>query len=149
MSKVQIYGRTQNNEKTPYDNLIKYYRKQLLCRVSEALDKAWKTLSKSFVECDTRQRRLGELYIVNGFFAEYFLSGSRQRLCRVSLGTWQRKIIVTAPGDGDGACAECPLSDTRQMLPLCRVSAVLTLDKEAPRGPLLPVPLSSVLGGTR
>jgi hypothetical protein len=40
-----------------------------------------------FAECDTRQRKLGELYIGNGFFAEYFLSGTRQTLCQVSLGT--------------------------------------------------------------
>jgi hypothetical protein len=108
-----------------------HYRKQLLCRVSEALGKAWKTLVQAlpsvtldkegsvnytsttaslpstfchednrqgltlcrvslpawktlgevFVECDTRQRELGELYIGNSFFAEYFLSGTRQRLC--------------------------------------------------------------------
>jgi hypothetical protein len=31
-------------------------RKQLLCQ-------AWKTLGESITECDTRQRRLGELYI--------------------------------------------------------------------------------------
>jgi hypothetical protein len=40
--------------------------------VSEALGKAWKTLGEGFAECDTRQRELGELYIGNGFFAEYF-----------------------------------------------------------------------------
>jgi hypothetical protein len=28
-----------------------------------------------FAECDTRQRELGEQYIDNGFFVEYFLSG--------------------------------------------------------------------------
>jgi hypothetical protein len=52
-----------------------HYRKQLLCQVSEALDKDWKTLGEGFAECDTRQRKLGELYIDNYFFAEYFLSG--------------------------------------------------------------------------
>jgi hypothetical protein len=48
-----------------------------------------------FAECDTRQRELGEQYIGNDFFAEYFLSGTRQKLCRVSLGTRQRKASVT------------------------------------------------------
>jgi hypothetical protein len=49
------------------------YRNQALCRVSEALGKAWKTLGEGFAECDTQQRELGELYIGNDFFAEYFL----------------------------------------------------------------------------
>jgi hypothetical protein len=68
-----------------------HYLKQLLCWVSEALGKALKTLVKGIAECDNRQKKLGELYIDNGFFAEYFLSGTRQRLCRMSLGTRQKK----------------------------------------------------------
>ena len=32
-----------------------HYRKQWLCRVSQALGKAHKTLSKGFSECNTRQ----------------------------------------------------------------------------------------------
>jgi hypothetical protein len=36
-----------------------------------------------------------------------FLSGTRHSLCRVSLGTRQRKVVVTSPGNGDGAFAEC------------------------------------------
>jgi hypothetical protein len=75
--------------------------------VSEALGKAWKTLDEGFAECNTRQRKLGELYIGNGFFAEYFLSGTRQRLYRVTLGTRQRKVAITVTGNGDGAFAEC------------------------------------------
>ena len=75
--------------------------------MSEALGKAWKTLGEDFAECDTRQRKLGELYIGNDFFAEHFLSGTRQRLYRVSLGTRQRKVAITAPGDGNEAVAEC------------------------------------------
>jgi hypothetical protein len=54
-----------------------HYRNQLLCRVSEASDKAWKTFSEG---SDTRQRKLGELYIGNGFFAEYFLSSKCQQI---------------------------------------------------------------------
>jgi hypothetical protein len=77
--------------------------------VLEALNKAWKTLGEVFAECDTRQRSHGELYIGNGIFTEYFLSGTRQRICRVPPGSQQRKVIVTAPGDGDGDFVECYL----------------------------------------
>jgi hypothetical protein len=42
---------------------------------SSALPSA--TLGKVFAECDTRQRELGEQFIGNGFFAGYFLSGTR------------------------------------------------------------------------
>jgi hypothetical protein len=30
-----------------------------------------------------------------------------------------KKVVVMASGDDDGACAECPPSDSRQRLPLC------------------------------
>jgi hypothetical protein len=53
-----------------------------------------------------------------------------------TLGTQQRIVAVTTPGDGDGACAECPSSETQQRLTFCLVSIVLTLGKEDPRGPL-------------
>jgi hypothetical protein len=53
----------------------------------------------------------------------------------VSPGTRQREVAVTVPGNDDGACAECPQSDTRQRLTHCRVSIILTLGKEAPRWP--------------
>jgi hypothetical protein len=79
-------------------NTYIHYRKQLLCRVSEALGKAWKTLGEVFAECDTRQRKLGELYIDNGYIDEYFLSDTRQR-----------KGVVTTTGNGDGAFAESSL----------------------------------------
>jgi hypothetical protein len=46
--------------------------------VLEALGEALKTLGKGFVECDTRQRRLGKDCIGKGFFAECFFSGTRQ-----------------------------------------------------------------------
>jgi hypothetical protein len=32
----------------------------------------FEALGKGFAECDTRQRKLGKLYIGNDFFAEYF-----------------------------------------------------------------------------
>jgi hypothetical protein len=46
--------------------------------VTEALDKALKTLGKDFTECRTRQRGFGTQYIDKAFFAEYFFSGTRQ-----------------------------------------------------------------------
>lgn len=73
----------------------------------EALGKARKTLEKVFAECNIRQRELSEQYIDNGLFAEYFLSGTRQRLYRVSVGTRQRKAVVTASDNEDGVFVEC------------------------------------------
>jgi hypothetical protein len=106
-----------------------HYRTQLLCRVSQTLGKGYFTLGKGFVECNTRQRTLGELYIGNSLFAEYFLSGTRQRICRVSFDTRQRKVTVTAPSDGDGSFAECREANFVECL-LSRPSA-----KTAPVGP--------------
>jgi hypothetical protein len=51
---------------------LRTYRTQLLRRLSKSFDKVCKILSKIFIECDTRQRILVELYIGNDFFAEYF-----------------------------------------------------------------------------
>jgi hypothetical protein len=50
-------------------------------------------------------------------------------------GSWQRKVAVMAPGDGDRDFIECHC-DTRQRPPLCRVSTIMALGKEAPCGPL-------------
>jgi hypothetical protein len=47
----------------------------------------------------------------------------------------KEKSLSWRAGDGDGACAECH-EDTRHRLTLWRVSTVLTLGREAPRGPL-------------
>jgi hypothetical protein len=105
-----------------------HYQNPALCRVREAL-------GKRFTKYDTRQRSLGELYISNDVFADYFLSGTRQILCGVPLSTRPRKVAVTASGDGDRDYIECH-GDTRQKLYLCRVSTVPALSKEAPRGSL-------------
>jgi hypothetical protein len=75
-----------------------HYRNRALCRVPEALGKQRKTLDKDFTKRRTRQRGLGEQYIDKGFFAEYFLSGTQQRLCQVTVGTRQKKVVVTATG---------------------------------------------------
>jgi hypothetical protein len=98
-------------------------RTQLLCRVSQTLDKGYFTLGKGFAECNTRQRTLGELYIGNSLFAEYFLSGTRQRFCRVPSDTRQRKVTVTVPSDGDGSFAECLLWHSAKRLILPSVCA--------------------------
>jgi hypothetical protein len=91
---------------------------------------------------------LGELYIGNGLFAEYFLSGTRQRICRVPFGTWQRKVAVTAPSDGDGSFAECLLwhSAKRPILPsvFCHGPRQRRLQWAPP-----PVPVPRALVGTR
>jgi hypothetical protein len=47
------------------------------------------------------RKKLDELYISNGFFAEYFLSDTA--------GTRQRKVVVTTTGNDDGAFVECTL----------------------------------------
>jgi hypothetical protein len=71
--------------------------------VPEALDKVRKTLGEGFAECDTRQKSPDELYIGNDFLVEYFLSG----MTECHRDTRQRKVVVTALGDGDGDVAEC------------------------------------------
>ena len=65
----------------------------MLRRVFEALGKAWKTLDEGFIECDTQQRSLDDLHIGNGFFVEYFLSGTWERLCGVPFDTRQEKTL--------------------------------------------------------
>ena len=51
--------------------------------MSAALGKARNILDKGFAECHTRQRALGKELIGKEAFAECFLSGTRQSLCRV------------------------------------------------------------------
>jgi len=62
--------------------LHSHYRKQSLCRVPQALGKAQKTLSKGFAKRNTRQTAHGIYSAGKRLFAECFLSGNRQRLCR-------------------------------------------------------------------
>jgi hypothetical protein len=70
-----------------------HYRNRVLCRVSKTLGKGYFTLGKGFAEYNTRQRTLGKDFIGKGFFAECFFSDTRQRLCRVSKNTRQRKTL--------------------------------------------------------
>jgi hypothetical protein len=44
------------------------------------------SLPETAVEC-LKQRSLSELYIGNSFFTEYFLSDTRQKLCRMPRGS--------------------------------------------------------------
>jgi hypothetical protein len=112
-----------------------HYRTKLLCRVLQALGKSQKTLGNLFAECYSRQRGPGELYIDNGFFVGYFLSGTRQRK-------------VTSPSDDDGVFAECPMVTESLPVPLprapvgtrqsglhCRVPDGRALDKGGSSGP--------------
>jgi hypothetical protein len=125
-----------------------HYRTQLLCRVSQTLGKARKTLGKDFAECNTRQRMLGELYIGNDLFAEYFLSGTRQRICRVPFGTRQRKVVVTTPNDGDGSFAECLPRHSAKRPILPSVSCHGPRQRRLQRAPP-PVPVPRALLDTR
>jgi hypothetical protein len=70
-----------------------HYRNHVLCRVSKTLGKGYFTLGKAFAECNTRQRTLDKYFIGKEFFAEYFFSDTRQRLCRVPKSTRQRKTL--------------------------------------------------------
>jgi hypothetical protein len=56
-----------------------HYRNHVLYRVSKTFGKVYFTLGKAFVKCNIRQKTLDK-----EFFAEYFFSDTRQRLCRVS-----------------------------------------------------------------
>jgi hypothetical protein len=56
-----------------------HYRNRRLCRVSDALGEALKTLGKLFAECGTQQRGLGIQCIGKAVFVEYFFWGTRQR----------------------------------------------------------------------
>jgi hypothetical protein len=100
-----------------------HYQSRQLCRVLEALGKARKRLGKVFAECNTRQRTLGELYIGNGLFAEYFLSGTRKEK-----SPSRRQVTVTDP-------LPSVFLGTRQRGQFCRVSSVMALDKDGSSGP--------------
>jgi hypothetical protein len=58
---------------------------------------------------DTWQISLSGMYISISFFAKYFLSGTRKRLCQVSPGSRQRKVVVMMPSNSNGEFDECLL----------------------------------------
>jgi hypothetical protein len=51
-----------------------HYRNR--CRINSAKSRKY---SSNSIECDSQQIELDELYIGNGIFAEYIISGTRQR----------------------------------------------------------------------
>jgi hypothetical protein len=81
---------------------IYHYWNRLLCRVLEALSKAHIALSKEHSPAKISLPSVFFQAISKGF-----------AVCQVN--TWQRKVIVTATGDGDGGFAECLDLDTRQI----------------------------------
>jgi hypothetical protein len=56
----------------------------VLCGVPRALVKASMALGKRFIEYNTRQIGLGEQFIDNSHFVEYFISNNRQKKCIVT-----------------------------------------------------------------
>jgi hypothetical protein len=106
--------------------------------VLEALGKAWKILNEGLPSVT-----LGKESLANCTSTMASLSNTFYRTLDKDF-TRQRKVVVTAPGNGDGAFVDCPQRGTRQRLTLWQVSIVLT----HPRASLLG-PLPSVLGGTR
>jgi hypothetical protein len=117
-----------------------HYRNQSLCRVPEALGEALKTLSKE----DSAKSASAKASLPSAFS-----QALGKPLCRVPESIRQRKVAVTAPGDGDGDFAECCLEDTRQRSYLCRVSSRQHSAKSPPERVPMSGSLSSVLCGTR
>jgi hypothetical protein len=109
-----------------------------------------RALGKKIAECHLTldKETLGELYIGNSFFAEYFLSGTRQKICRVSFDTRQRKVTVTAPSDGDGSFVECLLWHSAKRLILPSVCYSGPRQRRVQWAPP-PAPVSRALVGTR
>jgi hypothetical protein len=62
-----------------------HYSIQALCRVPKTPGKGYFALGKAFAGCSTRQRAAGKKLVGKDFFAGCFLSGTRQRLCRVQI----------------------------------------------------------------
>ena len=63
--------------------LLAHYSRRVLLPSAIALSKEGFALGKAFVECCTRQRAVGISVHGKCFFAECFLSGTWQSLCRV------------------------------------------------------------------
>jgi len=102
-----------------------HYRKQELCRVLKTHGEAQKTLGKGFAECYIRQTAHDVHCDGKSFFAECFLSCTRQRLCRVlkpTLGKKKVKSNVTARRRSGRVCRVSNGTGTRQRCHVCRVS---------------------------
>jgi hypothetical protein len=98
-----------------------HYWKLLICRVTEALSKAWKTLNEGFVECHTQQRRLSDCTSATASFLStlYWALGKDFAECHLVLAKKMSpsRRLVTATE---------PVQSAHRV----------TLDKEAPCGPL-------------
>jgi hypothetical protein len=60
-----------------------HYRIKALFRVPKTPGKGYFALGKAFAGCSTRQRAAGKKLVGKDFFVGCFLSGTRQKLCRV------------------------------------------------------------------
>jgi hypothetical protein len=86
-----------------------HYRNQKLCRVPEAFGEALKTLDKSFLPVTLGKEGSANSASAKPPLPSVFCRALGKTLCRVPDSTRQRKVAVTAPGDGDGYFAECLL----------------------------------------
>jgi hypothetical protein len=108
--------------------------RQRLCRVSHSAKRARHTVHQQSLLC----RVLFLRHSAKRFAECQWALG--KEVCRVPVGTRQRKAAITAPGDGDGVFAECPRWHSAKELPLPSV-CLTALDKESVRG----VPMSGTL----
>lgn len=95
-------GQVVHKNTCPRGKLISsgHYWRRFLCRVPQSLGKQSNVLGKPFAECHTLQKLLSECDVGNDLFVEYLLSGTRQRVYRVSNNTRQSKVVVTTASDG-------------------------------------------------
>jgi hypothetical protein len=118
-----------------------HYQNRTLCRVSEALGKASKTLGKVFVECRTRQRALANSTSTKAYLPSTFFRvlGTEFADCQGVLG--KEKSSSRRRGDGDGVFAECLLIHSAKKLLLyqllCRVPTGQHLAKNPSAGPFV------------
>ena len=91
-----------------------HYWIQALCRVPNAPGKGYFALGKAFAGCSTWQRASGKKLVGKDFFAGCFLSGTRQRLCRVQTRHPAKKSGRYGAGSVIPCFAGCHVRGTRQ-----------------------------------
>jgi hypothetical protein len=105
--------------------------------------------SKGFAECRTQQTVHDKKIIGKDLFTECFLSGTRQRLCRVPRQHSAKKSCHDEADNVNGYFAECPTaghSAKKKIKILCRVPLCVALGKEKNLKILCRVPLCVALG---
>ena len=108
------------------------YRTRVVCRVSRTLGKGPIALGIRFAESRTRQRALGKQRDGKAGFAECFLSGTRQRLCRVHFDTRQKnKREIKKNGLRHRRC--CSHAGRRRRCSRCRRSSRRRSTRRPPR----------------